>query len=47
MLHGTPPTDPVGYGAVAVLIVGMALAASYGPARRAAMVAPAVTLRGG
>jgi predicted permease len=44
LFHVTP-TDPSTYAAVFVLVVGTALAATWWPARRAAQVDPAVTLR--
>lgn len=47
VLFGTPGADVGVYGAVAVLLAVVALAAGYFPARRAASVDPAVALRGG
>ncbi|HUG41537.1 MAG TPA: ABC transporter permease [Longimicrobiales bacterium] len=46
-LYGVAPRDPVTLGAVAVVLVGVALAAAYIPARRAARVEPMGVLRGG
>jgi hypothetical protein len=44
-LYGVSPLDPAAYGMVAVVLAAAALAASYGPARRATHVDPAMTLR--
>ena len=40
LLVGVTPTDPITYAAVALLLAGVALLASYLPARRAARVDP-------
>ena len=44
-LFGLEPTDPVTFAAVSALLVGVALLASWVPARRAAAVAPTIALR--
>jgi putative ABC transport system permease protein len=44
-LYGVSPIDPLTYGAVAVLLLAVALAASLVPALRAAAVDPVVALR--
>ncbi len=45
LLYGVKPTDPATYAAVAAVLACAALSASFLPARRAAVVDPAVTLR--
>jgi putative ABC transport system permease protein len=46
LLFGVSARDPEVFGAVAALLAGVALAASYAPARRAAAVDPVEILRG-
>jgi len=47
MLYGVSATDPVTFVAVALIIAAAALLASYLPARQAARLPPAATLRMG
>jgi putative ABC transport system permease protein len=44
-LYEVSPTDPIVFGAVALVLVAVALMASGIPARRAARVDPAIALR--
>jgi putative ABC transport system permease protein len=45
-LFGIEPTDPLTYAGVALLLLVVALAASYIPSRRALRVGPITALRG-
>lgn len=45
LLFEIQPTDPLTFGGVSALLVGVALLACYLPARRAARVAPMIALR--
>jgi len=45
MLFGISPFDPVSFAAVSLMLAGIALFASYVPARRAARVDPVEALR--
>jgi len=45
LLFGVPPLDPLTFGGVIVLFAAIALAASYGPVRRALRINPVEALR--
>jgi ABC-type lipoprotein release transport system permease subunit len=45
MLFDTTPADPLTFGSVAAVLIATAFVASYAPARRAARIDPAMTLR--
>src|SRR5262245_45491287 len=45
MLFNVRPTDPVVYATVSLVLIGVALVASYLPARRAARIDPLIALR--
>jgi len=45
LIPGVQPNDPATFAAVAILLLTIALAATYLPARRAARVDPMIALR--
>jgi len=44
-VRGVQPNDPLAFVAVSTLLIGVAVAATYVPARRAARVDPVIALR--
>ena len=45
LLYEVSPTDPLTFGAVAVIVATVAWAAAWVPARRATRIDPAITIR--
>jgi ABC-type antimicrobial peptide transport system permease subunit len=45
VLYGIAPTDPIAIGSALTVLIGVALAAAYLPARRASQLDPTQALR--
>jgi putative ABC transport system permease protein len=45
LVFGVRPMDPVTFGSVVVMLIGVSLAACYLPAHRATRIAPTTALR--
>ena len=45
LLYNVTPTDPLSFGGVTLFLVGIAVPASYLPARRATNVDPIIAMR--
>ena len=47
VLYGVPPTDPLTFAAVVLMLLGVAVGACVLPARRATSINPVIALRAG